>query len=259
MTITLVEVIKYGILRHFDWAYFLEFVNKGKKISYAASIGSQERETTPEIEEKIKKLINSYEKISVREKASLEKAQKYTNKPMEINIDPTMLLEKKQWEELIEKEPVYKNNEYLLFYTLKINNERVKFIKEIAKKLNLKVIVMKPYLTYDIKGGFVRKYDTGPKEFLNLIKNAKLIISSSFHGTVFSIIMNKPFYSLDGLKDDRIKTFLKDIHLENREITIDKNIEELKDIYNVDFSDANKFIAEEREKSKKFLVSALEL
>ncbi len=242
----------------FDWAYMLDFPSFGTKISYAASFGPKERKIEQEKSEKIKNLLNQYKYISVREEGTKSKMAQYTDKPIEINVDPTMLLSKQEWEKLIDTKPLYSKHKYLLFYTLRMSKERVSYIKKLAKKLGLHVVVITPFIKYDMMGGFVKLYDTGPKEFLNLIKNAELVISSSFHGTVFSIVLNKPFYSLDGLNDNRISTLLKETKLENRSLSIGDEIK-LEDVYNVEFTVANAQIEIEKERSKKYLLKALDL
>lgn len=244
----------------FNWSYFLDFVKKGKKISYATSLGPKKNTIRIEEEEKLKKYLNEYDEISVREEESYKKVQKYLNvEKCNINVDPTILLTKKEWEKLLEKQNKI-NKDYILFYTLKMSKSRMKFLKAISKKLKMPIVVLNPACTYDIMGGFIKRYDSGPIEFLNYIKHAKLIVSSSFHGTVFSIIFNKPFYAIDGISDFRISTLLKKTGLENRSISLTDNLEEkLRDIYNIDFNLANKVIEEERDKSRKYLMKALEM
>lgn len=245
----------------FDWSYFLDFVNKGKKISYAPSLGPKRMEISEEAKEKIRNLVNKYDEISVREEGSKERLAEIvgSEKNININVDPTILLEKNEWEKIIEEEPILKGD-YILFYTLRMSNERAKFLKKLSKKLKMPIVVANQSLKYDYIYGFKKQYQSGPLEFLNLIKNAKLVISSSFHGTVFSIILNKPFYTLDGIDDDRIKNLLNITNLENRSISIDDNLDEkLKDAFSVDFSLSNEKINEERMKSREYLEKALDL
>lgn len=90
--------------KDFSWAYFLDFVNKGKKISYAASAGPIQRKFEVEKLEKIKGLIKKYDLLSVREQGTFEFIKEYSGLEAQINIDPTLLLTKKDWEELINNE-----------------------------------------------------------------------------------------------------------------------------------------------------------
>ena len=80
----------------FDWAYFLGFTTKGKKISYAASFGPKEIQFTKEEKEQIKQYIEEYKQLSVREEGSYNNIYQLTGKKPQINMDPTILLEKKR-------------------------------------------------------------------------------------------------------------------------------------------------------------------
>lgn len=245
----------------FDWAYFLDFVSNGKKIAYAPSLGPKKLDIGEESKKKIKSLVNKYDNVSVREQGSKERLAEIieNQKDININIDPTILLEKNDWEKIIKEEPILKGN-YILFYTLRMSKERAKFLKEISKKMKMPIVVANQSLRYDYIYGFKRQYQSGPLEFLNLIKNAKLVISSSFHGTVFSILLNKPFYTLDGINDSRIKNLLNITNLENRSISINDDLDEkLKDAFSIEFSFCNDKLENERKRSREYLENALDL
>lgn len=111
---------------------------------------------------------------------------------------------------------------------------------------------------YDVFNPFKKCYDAGPLDFLTLIRDAKLVVVSSFHGTVFSSLLNIPFFAIDGMTDARICTLLKLCGLENREITT-KNVEEkCKEAFNIDFKIVNQRIEEARKFSIEFLKKNLE-
>ena len=96
-------------------------------------------------------------------------------------------------------------------------------------------------------------------EFLNLIYHAKLVLTTSFHATIFSIIFNKPFFSINGDKDYRRSTLLQTMKLENRSINQDGIEEKLKNVYQIDFKEANDEIQNEKIKSIKYLKEALDI
>ena len=246
--------------RDFDWSNFLEFSEKGKKISYAASFGEKEIKFTQNEYDRIKQDLQRYEEISVRDEYAYNVVEKMLNKTPNINVDPTMLLSAQEWDELANKTEKVQKGEYLLLYSLNLTDEKAKFVYELAKKLNLKVVVMSRVLKLDIKYHFIKKYDTSSLEFLNLIKNAKCVISSSFHGTIFSILFQKPFYSINGEKDYRINMLLKLTGLKNRAINTNDDINTLaKDMYTINFETAYKAIKNEVVKSEKYLKKALEI
>lgn len=242
----------------FDWANYLEFAKDGKKISYAASFGPKDIIYNEEDKKRIKEDLLKYDYISVREQGSFENVKKITGIEPEIHMDPTILLSQEEWKKLIPKERMIKEK-YILFYTLGPDRNMIKIVKEVSKILKLPVVITKFNNQYDAFTTFKKQYDTGPKEFLNLLENAELILSSSLHGTIFSIILNKPFLAIRGDKDYRMSTLLKKMNLENRTIN-ENNIEEkCKHAYTIEFENANKLLEKEKEKSFKYLKKVLEI
>lgn len=246
---------KYAI--DFDWSNYLEFVNNGKKVSYAASFGPRPQEWTSLEKERIKENILKFSNISVREQGSYYNIKELTGLEPEINVDPTLLLKKEEWEQILPQKKVY-DKEYIFLYNLK-NKEYVKLAHKISKKLGIPIIVSKDGKLEEIFYGFKRKFDVGPLEFLLLIKNAKLVLSSSFHGTIFSIIFNKPFFALKGNEDFRIKTLLEKMNLSERSINFEDLEEKCKKAYNIKFDEAEKLLDKERKKSEEYLIKALEI
>ena len=243
----------------FDWANYLEFVKKGKRISYAASIGPIDYKFSESEKTRIKEDLQKYSNISVREKGTADKIKELTGLDSTINIDPTLLLTKEEWNSLIPTEDNRKLGDYILFYDLKNKEEDWKMVKYIAENLKLPVIITRLPAKYLYKYNFKMKLDVGPIQFINLIKNANLVISSSFHGTVFSILFEKNFLAINGIDDLRIKDLLSLGGLENKSINIHNYKEALKNINSIDFSLYKKNIKREIEKSEKYLKNALEI
>lgn len=242
----------------FDWANYLEFVEKGKRVSYAASFGPTKPIWKNEEKERIKKDLSLYDCLSVREQGSFENVKKLIDVEPEINIDPTMLLKKDEWMKIIDVKPLI-NKDYIFLYNLKGEKEIIKIAKEVSKITKMPIIVTQRTIISEIFYGFEKKFDAGPLEFLNLILNAKLVLSSSFHGTVFSILFNKPFYAINGANDFRISTLLEKMNLKNRTIEIDNIKEKCRKIYDIEFKNANALLNAEREKSEIYLKKALEI
>ena len=244
--------------RDFDWSNFLEFVKKGKKISYSASFGPKMQVWSDKEKERVKKDLIQYSNLSVREYGSYKNVKDLTGIEPEMHVDPTMLLDKEDWLKIIEKKPLLEKD-YILFYDLKEKKEDLKLVKKISKKLKMPVVVTKPMgLKYHFSN-FKKYYYCGPLEFLNLLYNSKLVLSSSFHGNVFSIIFNKPFFALNGKNDFRISSMLDKFGLSNRSIELGELEEKLKKLYDIDFSKADKVFIDEKNKSKEYLKEALEI
>lgn len=243
----------------FDWSYYLTFVKKGKKIAYAPSFGQLASTGDTEIERKITSALSSFDSISVREQGSANNVKHLTGKTPEIVLDPTLLISKEKWLHLIKEEKRLVKEDYIFFYTLFADPERMDIIKRVSNATGLPVVTSNFSNQYDVFNPFKKCYDAGPLDFLALIRDAKLVVVSSFHGTVFSVLLNVPFFAIDGMTDARISTLLKITGLEHREITT-RNVEEkCKEAFNLEFNNVNLRIEEVRTSSIEFLKKSLEV
>lgn len=204
--------------------YFLTFVrNKNaRKISYAASMGINQ--LYPKEKKLFKSWIEKYDAVSVREEELKDYLQQFINKDIIRVADPTFLVDKNIWKELsIGTVPTFK---YILLFELDNNNKLLSFTKRISLQANIPLIVIGQNKVESIDKTYITVKDAGPSEFLSYIKNAEMVITDSFHGTVFSIIMEtKNFYSYispDSIKGSRItdllKTFKIETHLLNPDL-----------------------------------------
>lgn len=225
-------------IEDYDDAYFLNWVNKAKKIAYAPSFGAKSIIKYSNDTEKYKKFIKDFNALSVRENNGKNWISELTNRDAELLIDPTLLLSQDEYN-LILDDTCTPEEDYIFFYCPGFKRELCVFVKEISKKYNLPVIVWstKSFYTKSIfTFGFkLPKYES-PSVYLSLIKNAKLIFTTSFHGTIFSTIYRKKFYTLKNGEmygdDDRVITLLKQIGMENHllEPYMDENKNYLEDI-----------------------------
>lgn len=196
-----------------DGKYFADFADRKKRVSYAASFGIEY--VVDERKKEFKKYLSEMEKISVREQTGSEVVEALINQRPECHIDPTLLLSKNKWDFIADK---YKKpcEKYLFCYFLGKPTERIlNFLNEYKKK-NEKLNILS---IWDREDG--THNNVGPGEFLGLIKNAEFILTDSFHGTVFSIIYHKPFYTFSrtGVKesmDTRVVSLLKLLELTDR-------------------------------------------
>ena len=236
------------ITRGFNKGFFLDFETRGKKISYAVSMGIPN--LPKEYEEDFKNSINKLDYISVREETLKKYAEKFTDKTVTKTLDPTLLLNEKDYEDLIIDN---KYGDYVLIYALGPDDRLTQITKKIAKEKNIKIIELNDkkqenYFCDQIS-------DAGPDEFLSLIKNAKAVVTNSFHGTIFSIIFKKEFYTITRLnRNSRMENILDIVEMRDR--LIDK-IEEIDNVKIQDYEKAYKKLEEEKEKSKDFLKIAL--
>ena len=169
-----------------DTAFLLDFTGK-KKISYAAS--TKLSALTDRDVYLLKKYLPSFSHVSVRE----EDVCKYLNDIgiySKCDIDPTMLLERSDWEKLIENTSTELSN-FVLIYYVNAPEKLVEKAIEYADKKGLRVVSLNRLKTsYD----YFDFSDASIEEFVWLIKNAKCVFTTSFHGLVFSIIFNTYFF-----------------------------------------------------------------
>lgn len=233
--------------------YYLNFIknNKIRKISYAASYGNIN--TVTEIEENLKEYFKSFTAISVREEEAVEKTKQLYNKDVKRLIDPSMLMEKEEYRSK-EKEIVVPAR-YILVYKLKENDIMTNKAIEIAKILNIKIVSLGKKIPNSI---FLKTI--GPGEFLYLCDHAEYILTNSFHGTVFSLIYNKPFLTFEnGNYNSRMETILNITNQQKRMVTKNEKVEKLlRLLINKEDYDFENIIEKELNKSKEFLKKSLE-
>ena len=140
---------------------------------------------------------------------------------------------------------------YILVYNLNKDKKIQQKAFELRNKYGYEIIELE-VTDYFNKDRYKKIYSAGPKDFLGWIKNAELVLTSSFHGTAFSIIYKKEFYASN---TTRIESLLKQVGLEDRILCEDTNytIQAYSDInYKNVYSKLDKLINH----SKKFLHKA---
>lgn len=243
--------------KDFSSSYYLDFVKSGKKISYAASFGPLNIKWEKYDYANIQNLLKEYKYISVRENGSAENVEKLTGSSCPVNIDPTLLLDKEEWRK-IQSSTNYRNGKYILLYCLEPTKEQLKIANMISSRLKLPILVLRYNNKNDMFNRYVKRYNSGPKDFLSYIDHAELVLTSSFHGTVFSLIYNKPFYVFNGMGDNRISTILTKTDMCLRALNCMDDIEKV----NLQIPDEKKikrFLENERIKSEIYLRESLEL
>lgn len=165
--------------------YFLTFVPKGKrKISYSSSIGITE--LTNKEKDMFRKALVQYDAISVRETQAKELLQNFIAKEIVQVADPTFLLPLETWQSIAVKPQ--EKGKYLLLFTLGFNKTMLEYAMNLGNQSGLRVVYLTAVQPKD-NGHYKAVADAGPQEWMGYIANAEMVITDSFHGTVFSIIM----------------------------------------------------------------------
>lgn len=179
-------------LTDYDDAYFLDFVNSPeKKVSYAASIGVRRFSEADQL--RVRERLQSFAKISVREKSAKDLLQRIVDIPIRVVVDPTLLVDRTVYADWIQN-----NNEgkYIFVYSLNSEVNLMTSVFELAARENLKILYICNEL-YDMKKHINKRIqhilNPSPERFISLLANAKYVATNSFHGTVFSIIFHKQF------------------------------------------------------------------
>lgn len=238
-----------------DTSFFFSFVSDGKKISYASSFG---RFTfSGEKAEEWLANLKSYTAISVREQKAVDIIRHNINRDAELVLDPTLLLDKQYWMNFARKSDVIDDDGYILVYVLTYAWNPFPFAEDVIrfyeKKLGLKVLVLEPALIIQNNPNWILVKNVSPREFVSLFLNASLVITTSFHGTAFSVNLETPFFSIineNTVNDDRITSLLHVVGLSDRGIA---NNSKLPVLTTPNFKESSNKLAIEREKSIAFL------
>ncbi len=246
------QVWNTGWNEKIDYPFFLKFVPKNKKcIAIAASFGKSELEDWEK--EETKELLSKYSALSMRELSGVKIAKDLGFEDAINILDPTLLLNGEEWSQLASDK--YSNQDYVFVYNLNRNKKIDAYVQKLAKEKKLKIYYVSYCLHEFYKKGKM-KCNVKVEDFLSLIKNAKYVVTDSFHATAFSINFNTQFMIVFPEKySTRVESILKITGLEER-IVKDCNNTQLMDSI-IDFSDANKILNEQRKIAYKYIESVL--
>lgn len=246
-----------------DDAYFLPWVKKAKKIAYAPSFGAKRIKDFTDDYKKYCDYINDYDFLSVRESNGQKWIKEMTGKKVPILLDPTLLLKREDYDKLVDNN-ISTPKKYIFFYSPGFDKKICEYVKKISEKYNLKVITWstKSYYIKRVKRfGFELAEYENPSSYLYYIKNAELVLTTSFHGTIFSTIYNKKFITIKngGMygDDDRVITLLNQLEMMDRLIPhiFDENFDYMKDI---DYSKYNENVNKLSKISEDYLRKSLQ-
>ncbi|NCS98918.1 polysaccharide pyruvyl transferase family protein [Candidatus Parcubacteria bacterium] len=225
-----------------DLIYFGYKLKTENLISYAPSFGSIREHFLPKI---IKEHLKKFKKISVRDENSKIILDK-NNIISELVLDPTFLYD-------FGKEAIIPTEEkYILVYAFTINEESINQIKKFSRERKLKIISIgykQDWSDKDI-------VDVSPFEWVGYFKKADYIITSTFHGTIFSLKFKKSFYIIPNEPiNNKIEYILKQLNQKGRIFIKGK---EIKDILNLGYDkDYDKKLSSMIRESEKYLTESL--
>lgn len=243
--------------------HFLGFLDKKstvKRIAYAASFGVDKWEFSEQQTLSCSELAGIFNAISVREDSGINLCKKYLNVKAQQVLDPTMLINKEKYIELVEKENLAPFSGKLFNYVLDITPEKSRFIKNVSDRLGLVAFSSTAGSFRDLGRKRLKECIFPPvTQWIRGFMDAEFVITDSFHGTVFSIIFNKRFIAIGNATRGmtRFTSLLKTFGLEERLILeINEHALQIADLP-IDFKKVNEILETERDKSITFLKNAL--
>lgn len=214
---------------------FLRFAKEQKnvkRVSYAASFGTSEWEFSQELTYKCASLAKYFDLITVREANGVDLCLNHLGVDAKHVLDPTLLLDKDDYIKLVENEKESTSKGTLFYYILDPSKEKKDIINNIATKTTLKPFTVMPKFQaenrtkWDVKHRITDCIFPTVTSWLRGFMDAEMIICDSFHGCVFSIIFNKPFWVIENNHrgNVRFESLLKIFELEDRMISTPDNI-----------------------------------
>lgn len=233
------------------------------KISYATSFGISK--IPDKYADEYKKFLSRINYLSVREESGKKICDEY-GISSKVVCDPTILLTKEEWEQEAVQERIIPDK-YILCYFLGSNIEHRKFAEKLKEKTGYKIVSLNhadEYVKYSDTFADITPYDIGPREWINLIKNAEYVCTDSFHGTVFSLLFNKTFFDFRRYSESnkmstnsRIDSLLDLAGVDkNRILTGNEDVDTVIK-YKINYNKVNKNIDNLRQESKKWLLSSI--
>lgn len=245
-----------------DPAFMLHFApDDALKISYAASVGTN---TIPEdLKPLYKELLSRYTYISVRENSGVDVVKAVAGKDATVVLDPTLLLNRDQWNEIAAPKRQFKKK-YILCYFLNYTFNAFPYVEELAQYMQKQTgyeIVRVARPPHHLGAPHTHyKVGASPEEFLALVRDAEIVLTTSFHGTAFAVNYGKPVFTVVKDKeasDSRQVSLMHNVGLDDWILSIHDSMP-LQDNYVFDLKKQQDRLQELRLKSMNYLSNILQ-
>lgn len=241
------------LTKGFDDAYFCRFKfpkDNKRYVAYAASM--EVKELSAEDKQYYQEVLSRFDAVSVREDELARLLQPLTSQPVTQVLDPTLMADPQIWDAFSTRSS-FSKKKYVVIYQGRSNKASERIAKDIAKQVGGEVYILSTW--FSLSRGETHM-NISPEQFVDIIRNAACVITTSFHGTAFSIIFNRPFYTIrmnDGA-DTRSQSLLASLNLQDRMIGTDAS-----PLFSaIDYSEANVKLEQLRSRSQQFLLDALQ-
>lgn len=238
----------------FYFGYFLPFsLPHCKKISYAPSMGDFRWIHPSNIDIFLRSALSDFDAISVREKSNIEALQQIVQKEILEMPDPALLLSAEEYNRIETPGRLIKDD-YLFYYNPGDEYDEDGVIAEYAKEMGLKAVNSNS--RYRPIKSFINKNDSGPSEFLNLVRYSNFVIGRSMHLIVFALLYHKPFIVLTSDPDTRLLDILSVFDITDR-IVPPEQLNSHLSLKEIDWQDVDSRINHLRSKASKFFKTNL--
>lgn len=243
---------------------FAQHIKDIKRIAYAASFGTDQWEFNSLQEEKCIPLARLFDLVTVRESSGVDLCKKYLGVNAVQVLDPTMLLDKDCYERLVSDNHTQSSEGLLFHYILDPNKEKMELVDAVAKKTRYAAFTTMPKYRAeyrskkDVKQHIEDCVYPPVTQWLKSFMDAKMVIVDSFHGAVFSIIFQKPFWVVknDTRGNARFDSLLGLFQLKDR-LVCPSDLNRINWMEPVNWSLVNKILAEEKARCTSVLLNSL--
>lgn len=238
--------------------FLLDFVPSTiKKLSYAASFG-RDKITDEEEIKLFRNCLSKFDAVSVREDTGVTLCKMLNRNDAVKVVDPTFLLDQAQWRSFLSlKEKTSSNRKKAFIYSLEANNPIIHKLINYLEKNNYIIYYVCSDSILDKKANC----EATIKEWLEFIDSSNIVVTNSFHGTIFALNFNTPVisigkpYSLKEKQNQRIYSIMKELELLDFFINTPCDNSKIEKILSstIDWNKVNKFLIQERIKGISFL------
>lgn len=232
------------------------------RIAYAASFGTDIWEFSEEQTAECRRLVKKFNLVTVRENSGVDLCKDNLKVNATRVLDPTMLHDKIVYERIAHDLNASKSKGNLFYYILDPSEEKMTMVESVASSKNMQPFTVMPIYQAEnrtkqnVRNEIEKCIFPGVEQWLKAFMDAEMVICDSFHGCVFSIIFNKPFWVIGNAKrgNTRFDSLLSIFDLNDRLITIGENIDINKSIA---WDRVNNILEQQRIFSKQLLLNAL--
>ena len=235
-----------------DPAFFLAFDKEHPDINYIAYAPSISEALSEKQYKEIIDKTQHFSSLSLRECQDSAILNKLTTQDIACVLDPVFLLSTSHWLKL--SEPSLIKGEFILIYEISSDEVFSNALDRLREIYPYKVVCinMRPYNKHHAD---ILLTDVSPEEFLGLINKAKIVCTSSFHATMFSIIFETQFYAVPAKhRSSRHKNVLNQVGLDSRLIM---NLDDIEKCQKIDYSQVNSKLEPLKQKSEDYLHNSL--